>query len=100
MTTQDEQFLSDQGIAADSRFLDGHFPGNPIVPGAMILGWLADRLAPSNRWIARVDRMKFVKPLRPGVPFSAVLKQQTQVEFRDAHGLVARARVALRTGHG
>ena len=96
----EELFSADTGIPADSRFLDGHFPGNPIVPGAMILGWLADRLAPSGRAIARVDRVKFARPLGPGTPFHVVLKSGSKAEFRDADGMFAMARLVLRQRDG
>lgn len=47
--------------------LDGHFPGNPIVPGVVILDEVAAVLAklhPENR-IARVTQAKFLSTLRP-----------------------------------
>ncbi|MFK7944697.1 MAG: hypothetical protein AB8B85_17560 [Paracoccaceae bacterium] len=96
----DEHFTAETGIPADSRFLDGHFPGNPIVPGAMILAWLADRLAISGRAIERVERMKFTRPLGPATPFEVILKSGTQAEFRTTDGMFARARLVLRSGDG
>lgn len=96
----EERFSADIGIPADSRFLDGHFPGNPIVPGAIILTWLADRLSISGRAIARVDRMKFARPLGPETPFEVILKSGTRAEFRDADGVFALARIVLRSGNG
>lgn len=58
-----------RGVAPDSAFLEGHFPGNPVVPGAIILGYLAERLSEEGLSIKRVVRMKFVRPLVPELPF-------------------------------
>lgn len=89
----------ESGFPEGSRFLDGHFPGNPIVPGAIILGRLAAWLLATGRGLARVERMKFLRPLRPGTPFEIRLLPggpAARVEFRDADGLFASARIVLR----
>lgn len=94
-----ELFSCDAGFPADSLFLDGHFPGNPIVPGAVLLGQLARCLRPTGRGLARVDRMKFLRTLGPDTPFEITLLPGTgadRVEFRDALGPFATARVLLR----
>jgi hypothetical protein len=102
-----ETFRSAAGFPAESRCLDGHFPGNPIVPGAVILAWLAARLAARGRAVARVERMKFQRVLLPGVPFEVRFlsgasggRPGGRAEFRDASGVFATARVALRAGNG
>lgn len=56
-------------IASDDACLDGHFPGNPLVPGVVVLDLAAlalekARTAPVE--IAGVSRVKFTSPLRPG----------------------------------
>jgi 3-hydroxymyristoyl/3-hydroxydecanoyl-(acyl carrier protein) dehydratase len=106
-----ETFRSASGFPADSRCLDGHFPGNPIVPGAVILAWLAARLAATGRALARVERMKFQRVLLPGVPFEVRLTSDAaggategakagRADFRDASGVFATARVAFCPGNG
>ena len=44
-----------------------HFPGDPLVPGALLLQWVADEL--SQRYpmiqIGGVSRFKFLAPVRP-----------------------------------
>ena len=101
-----ETFRSDSGFPADSRFLDGHFPGNPIVPGAIILAYLAARLAGTGRALGRVERMKFQRPLLPDVPFAVRLTsapaagRADRAEFSDESGVFATARLVLRRGHG
>lgn len=63
-------------VAADHPMLPGHFPGDPIVPGAWLLSqvlidaadWLAST-TPGAR-IAAVRSAKFLQPVRPGQAFT------------------------------
>lgn len=92
-------FTLAEGFPADSPFLDGHFPGNPIVPGAAMLAFLAERLSGAGLAIARVRRMKFRRPLLPGRPIEVSLVERSgeaRVEIRDADGVVASATLVLR----
>ena len=94
MDATDHHFCLDGGFPTDSRFLDGHFPGNPIVPGAVILGYLAARLATVDLAIARVARIKFTRLLRPDVPIEITVVAKAngaRAEFRDEEGVVASA---------
>ncbi len=54
-------------IAATHPGLPGHFPGDPIVPGVVLLDRVAALLerAGAGR-LARIDVVKFAAPLRPG----------------------------------
>jgi 3-hydroxymyristoyl/3-hydroxydecanoyl-(acyl carrier protein) dehydratase len=93
------RFSLDGGFPADSPFLDGHFPGNPIVPGSVILGCLAARLAAVDLVIARVTRMKFVRLLRPDVSIEITVVSKgrgVQAEFRDKEGIFASASLVFR----
>jgi 3-hydroxymyristoyl/3-hydroxydecanoyl-(acyl carrier protein) dehydratase len=65
----------------DHPAADGHFPGNPIIPGAVLLSEIAravsDRLdAPA---FFQVRSAKFLHPVRPG--------DRMQIQYsRDARG--------------
>lgn len=52
-------------IAADHPALPGHFPGNPIVPGVVILDHILDAVAlalPAYR-VTGIRKLKFLRPL-------------------------------------
>lgn len=55
-------------INPDHPALPGHFPGNPVVPGVVVLEQLIGALATAHpdRTCTGVRRMKFLRLLRPG----------------------------------
>jgi len=55
-------------IGADHASLAGHFPGNPIVPGVVILDAVlaaARRRAGADWQLQRLPHIKFLQPLMP-----------------------------------
>ena len=92
------QFQHGPGFARDRRFFEGHFPDNPIVPGAVLLAQLSADLATQGQRVTRVIRMKFLRPLGPDQPFDIALTpagQDWRADFRDADGAFARAVVQI-----
>ncbi|MGB5853633.1 MAG: hydroxymyristoyl-ACP dehydratase [Rhodanobacter sp.] len=56
-------------FAADHPALPGHFPGQPLVPGVLLLEQLALALRVwRHQRLVGVPEAKFVAPLRPGEP--------------------------------
>ena len=65
-------------IPKEHPALAGHFPGNPIVPGVLILD---EVLQAAQQWRGRlrlksVVSVKFTSPLKPGNTFSIRLHEE------------------------
>ena len=80
-------------IDAAHPALAGHFPGNPLVPGVVVL----ERVAAALRaWRGeRVEKLdaKFVQPLRPGEAATIALDDdgaRVRFEVTGAGGVLAR----------
>ncbi len=77
----------------------GHFPGHPVLPGVAQVGWAA-RCAREVFGFStdplRIDRVKFLKPVRPGEHLGLELwrdgARPDRVEWRFARGDVACSR--------
>jgi 3-hydroxymyristoyl/3-hydroxydecanoyl-(acyl carrier protein) dehydratase len=71
-------------VAADHPMLPGHFPGQPIVPGAWLLAQVLDDaaqwLAVQGR-VAQVCGVKSIKFLQPVLP-----EQSFAIEFSEGSG--------------
>jgi len=65
-------------FAADHPVGPGHFPGNPIIPGALILDLVIGMLPGGATGIRSA---KFLHPVRPG--------QSLRVQWREASGQAA-----------
>ncbi|MCU7943435.1 MAG: hypothetical protein KZQ87_12225 [Candidatus Thiodiazotropha sp. (ex Cardiolucina cf. quadrata)] len=63
-------------VAPDHRSLAGHFPGNPVVPGTLILDRVCHAVEAHlpGSTLSEVRKVKFLKPLQVGHPFSIKLK--------------------------
>lgn len=97
------QLLNSEGILIDAPFLQGHFPGNPIVPGAILLGYSSHALLDLGYEIKRVQRMKFLRPLRPGQPFEIRIEKGeviSKLSWNSSGDVLADARVELRSTDG
>lgn len=78
-------------VAADHPALPGHFPGQPIVPGVVLLDYAircATTLLASNdgRW--QIGNAKFLSPVAPGEPliFTFDSKPSGSIAFRVRTG--------------
>jgi len=76
-------------FAADHPTAAGHFPGNPIIPGALLLAEVLLRieLAEGARFEScKVKAAKFLQPARPGdcVEIGYVRSAQGTIEFQCA----------------
>jgi 3-hydroxyacyl-[acyl-carrier-protein] dehydratase len=59
-------------FSTEEPFLEGHFPGNPIIPGVLIAEALAQTAGIAiggpgrNFLLTAIRAMKFLRPVRPG----------------------------------
>lgn len=53
--------------------LPGHFPGDPLVPAALLLRFVGAALEQRGQRLVAVERMKFVRPVRPGEPIDITI---------------------------
>jgi 3-hydroxyacyl-[acyl-carrier-protein] dehydratase len=95
-------------IPVDAPYFAGHFPGNPVVPGVVILQRVIEeisRQAGTPQSPQRLEAVKFLAPLRPGDELSIDLEgiDATSVRFQCRSGarsiatglIVLRARFRL-----
>ena len=87
-------------VAASHPSLPGHFPGQPIVPGVVLLAEIERELAARLR-VEAVEwpQVKFLSPLRPEQRYTVEIEcaREGLVRFRIDHGHTAIASGTLRT---
>ncbi len=85
---------SEFSIAPDHPALAGHFPGNPVVPGALMLDQVIAALGSSAGTApSAIVAAKFLRPLLPGqrciVEFSPQQEGRVQFVCRSQDQVVA-----------
>ena len=66
MTEAAAQFTLDVSVPWDHPSFAGHFPGNPLVPGALLLRWMIERLQQENLAVYLIKQCKFLNIVKPG----------------------------------
>jgi 3-hydroxyacyl-[acyl-carrier-protein] dehydratase len=74
--------MADCYFPTDHRAADGHFPGNPIIPGAILLREIVSVLAASTGAVCcEIRSARFLQPVRPGDHLTIVWEDRTTDEF-------------------
>ncbi len=88
-------------IPSDHPSLPGHFPGNPVVPGVVVMDRVLDALEAEcgvQLGALRLPQVKFMQPLLPGQTANVSLEGVApKWRFRVHHGerLIASGEVVL-----
>ena len=91
-------FTRDKGYDPGALFFDGHFPGRPIVPAAVLLAQLSAHLEDTGLTLDAVKRMKFVRPMGPETEFQIIFeptRDAWKARFTDAQGTFAQAHIQV-----
>lgn len=86
-------------VRGDEWFLQGHFPGNPVVPGVILCEILAqsacvliaDEIRGKTPFFAGLDNVKFKQPVKPGDVFETeciLTKSKPPFFFAEGQGFV------------
>jgi 3-hydroxyacyl-[acyl-carrier-protein] dehydratase len=68
-------------IAADHPAAPGHFPGNPVIPGAVLLHEVAAAISCRSTTCCAIVAAKFLHPVRPGDRLSVEWRTKGSCEF-------------------
>jgi 3-hydroxymyristoyl/3-hydroxydecanoyl-(acyl carrier protein) dehydratase len=81
--SKDNEISADIRVPSDSPWFDGHFPGEPILPGVAQIGMVFDAIRKAhhhNLMISSVRRVRFKHIVRPDDQLKIIavpLKQET-----------------------
>jgi 3-hydroxymyristoyl/3-hydroxydecanoyl-(acyl carrier protein) dehydratase len=92
MSQPDQALTLPLHVAADHPALAGHFPGQPIVPGVVLLDEALLALAQAHQLsLARLDVVvaKFLSPVRPGEALAVTITPSATTAGRWTLELVA-----------
>lgn len=99
--TGEDTAVGRYAIKGDEWFLQGHFPGNPVVPGVILCEMMAQACCVMlagkvegtdvTPYFTKLDKVKFRQPVRPGDVFEShckILRSKGPFFFAEGEGKV------------
>ncbi len=88
MNTATQELLESFSVPADHACLPGHFPGEPVVPGVVLLDHVAACLQRAGAGhVVRLLAVKFMSPLLPQQPAEMRIEVTgSRARFRIVNG--------------
>ncbi|MCU7844757.1 MAG: hypothetical protein KZQ93_13045 [Candidatus Thiodiazotropha sp. (ex Monitilora ramsayi)] len=92
--------VATEPFGPDHPCLAGHFPGNPIIPGTLILDRVIETLQKSNPHltVSEVVNVKFLRPLQPDEHFTIsyrIKSNELYFDCRVGDALLSSGRLKL-----
>ena len=96
----------EQAIDADLPAFDGHFPGAPVLPGAVLVALVLRAIAERPAWARKagpqpcVQQVKFLAPVGPGQTLTIRLDDTARAiafSVRRGNAVVARGQLQARS---
>lgn len=90
-------------VPASLAWFEGHFPGHPVVPGVVLIGWAVESIRASQLRPERIDAFRQVKFQRVVVPHTvlcldwSIKDGSVHFEFRSIEGVHGKAQLAVRS---
>jgi 3-hydroxymyristoyl/3-hydroxydecanoyl-(acyl carrier protein) dehydratase len=83
MPPETTQFDYNAPIATNHPASDGHFAGNPIIPGALIMEHvrIAFEQFKSDMYLQSMVKVKNLYPLKPGKALTVKIREKTEGRF-------------------
>lgn len=91
-------FEATKTVRGDHPAFSDHFPGNPMLPGAVLAELVVESAREAGWTIVAIDLLKFAKPIRAGGTLRILFKRSgptAQFDCSMANAVVASGKLRL-----
>ena len=102
LTHQDNIIVAELQLNSDHAIFQGHFPGQPVVPGACIIQMVKEVLSEALKaayTLKKADNLKFIAPIDPRITDDLQLKltyKTVDTDLQVTGGLAANGVVCFK----